>query len=102
MRQGDDRDETWTLASRGCGATLNGEFWYFGFGRKVSLSSKNINYSLPQLLSSFKVSKIVGCQLARQPDMAFDLTLPACNTFLEPTPRVLLCFPLSDVKACRS
>ena len=24
----------------GCGATLNGEFWYFGNGKKVSFESK--------------------------------------------------------------
>ena len=23
-------------AAYGCGATLNGEFWYFGYGQKVS------------------------------------------------------------------
>ena len=37
MRHGDE-----PLASRGCGATLNGEFWYFGFGQKVSVSTKKI------------------------------------------------------------
>ena len=49
-----------------------------------------------------RVSKIVDCQLARQPNMAFDLFYPACNTFLEPTPKILLCFPFHDVKACHS
>ena len=27
-------------ASAGCGATLNGEFWYFGSGQQVSLPSQ--------------------------------------------------------------
>jgi hypothetical protein len=74
------------IAHNGCGVTLNGEPWYFG----GSGDYKNT------------VSKIVGCQLVKQPDMTFDLTHPACNTFLEPTPRVLLCFSSSDVRSCHS
>ena len=94
-----------TTAERGCGATLNGEFWYFGgvnSYKKVSLSLTNLR--IYNLFSTFfqTVSKIVGCQLTRQPDMAFDLTYPACNTFLEPTPKVLLCFSTSDNKICHS
>ena len=38
----------------------------------------------------------------RQPDMTFSMTYPSCNTFLDPTPKVLLCFSVSDVKACHS
>ena len=97
--------EDGTTADRGCGATLNGEFWYFGgwnSHKKVSLSLTNFRiYNL--FLTFFQtVSKIVGCQLTRQSDMAFDLPYPACNTFLKPTPKVLLCFPSQDAQACHS
>ena len=97
--------EDGTTAFRGCGATLNGEFWYFGGEDKyknVSLSS--INFKIYNLCFSIfqTVSKIVGCQLVKQSDMAFDLSHPACNTFLEPTPKVLLCFPHEDVQGCHS
>ena len=92
-------------ANRGCGATLKGEFWYFG-GRdsykNVSLSLTDFRIYNPFLIFFQTVSKIVGCQLTRQPDMDFDLTLPSCNTFLEPTPKVLLCFHQDDDKLCHS
>ena len=44
------------------------------------------------------VSKIVGCQLLRQPDMAFDLSYHSCNTFAEPTSKILLCLDDSNAK----
>ena len=96
-----------TTAFRGCGASLNGEFWYFGGG---SFTYSNVSLSLFDfriynlLLTFFQtVSKIVGCQLVKQTNMAFDLFYPACNTFLEPDPKVLLCFSSSGShKACHS
>ena len=94
-----------TTAVDGCGATLNGEFWYFGGSR----NNKNVSLSLTDVriynlfLTFFQtVSKIVGCQLEKQSDMDFNLTYPACNTFLEPTPKVLLCFHYWDDQACHS
>ena len=39
-----------------------------------------------------QVSRIEGCKLVRQGDLAFDFTYGSCNSFLEPTPRILLCF----------
>ena len=94
-----------TTAYGGCGATLNGEFWYFGgldSYKNVSLSLSD--FRIYNLFFTFfqTVSKIVGCQLTRQPDMDFDLSYPACNTFLEPTPKVLLCFHKDDDKLCHS
>ena len=94
-----------TRAYAGCGATLNGEFWYFGGqGSKWNVSFSPVDYRFYNLCFTFfqTVSKIVGCQLVRQPDMDFYLTWPACNTFLEPTSKVLLCFHDQDEKLCHS
>ena len=44
------------------------------------------------VLNFFQVSKIVGCRLERQADLPFTFEDGACNTFLSPTPIVLLCF----------
>ena len=40
----------------------------------------------------FQVSKVVGCRLEKQADLPFSFNDGACNTFLYPTPIVLLCF----------
>ena len=61
--------------SYGCPATLKGEFWYFG--------------------SATRVSKIVGCRLVKQGSMPITANYPSCNTFLQPTPKVLICFGFS-------
>ena len=84
----------------GCGATLNGEFWYFGNGKKVSFGrmTNQLEFMTPHI----QVSKIVGCQLVRQPDMAFDMSYPSCNTFDEPIPKILLCFDNSKAKDCHT
>ena len=39
-----------------------------------------------------QVSKIQGCELVQQGDLPFDFYAGSCNTFLEPTQRILLCF----------
>ena len=93
------------MASYGCGATLNGEFWYFGgWNRYKNVSLSLVGFRIYNIFFTFfqSVSKVVGCQLARQQDLAFDLSRPACNTFLESTPKVLLCFDMDNDKACFS
>jgi len=74
-----------TTASYGCGATLNGEFWYFGGGFVT-------NYR--------QASKIVGCRLERQKDMAFDFHQGSCKSFTQPDAQILLCFHAYDSQAC--
>ena len=39
-------------AKYGCGATLNGEFWYFGNDKQVSNRSffENFKHSLPEII----------------------------------------------------
>ena len=44
-----------------------------------------------------QVSKIQGCELVQQGDLPFDFYAGSCNTFLEPTPRILLCFDFAHV-----
>ena len=39
-----------------------------------------------------QLSKIEGCKLVRQGDLSFDFGYGSCNSFLEPTQRILLCF----------
>ena len=97
--------EDGTTAYAGCGATLNGEFWYFGGdGNDKNVSLSLIYFRICNLCFTFfqTVSKIVGCQLKKQSDMAFELSYPACNTFFEPTSQVLLCFHEYDDKLCHS
>ena len=94
-----------TTAYGGCGATLNGEFWYFGgydFYKNVSLSLTDFRIYNPFFTFFQTVGKIVDCRLDWQSLMDFDLSYPACNTFLEPTPKVLLCFHEYDDKLCYS
>ena len=47
-----------------------------------------------------KVSVIDNCQMTRLDDLPFDYGWGSCNTFLEPNPRVLLCFSSNDPKVC--
>ena len=47
-----------------------------------------------------KVSQIENCQMTRIGDLPFDYYRGSCNTFLEPNPRVLLCFSDNDPKVC--
>ena len=49
-----------------------------------------------------KASKIIGCRLERQSDLSFEFTYGTCNTFVQPTPRVLLCFPYTDANLCHT
>ena len=49
------------------------------------LYSQDLNYFI-------QVSKIEGCKLVRQGDLSFDFDIGSCNTFIEPVPRILLCF----------
>ena len=86
--------------ARGCGATLMGEFWYFGGSgptvRQVLL------YDQVKTKSVIKASKIEDCRLTRQADLGFDFQYGSCNTFLQPTPKILLCFHYFDIKTCHS
>ena len=100
----DDLDfqyEEGATAALGCGATLMGEFWYFGDGKKVS------TFPLYCIAWSsgynFQVSKINGCKLVRQPDLTFGVNYPSCNTFSEPQQKVLICFGSeSTYRICHS
>lgn len=75
-----------TATYYGCGATLRGEFWYFGgFDRQVSLNEEDVFL----FMIYFKASKIEGCKLERKEDLPFDFYLGACNTFLQPKPHVI-------------
>ena len=49
-----------------------------------------------------KVSVIENCRMARIGDLPFDYEYGSCNTFLEPNPRVLLCFDRNDPKVCHT
>ena len=44
------------------------------------------------LYVQFQLSKIVGCEMVRQNDLTFDFELGSCNSFIQPKPRILLCF----------
>jgi len=52
--------------------------------------------------SFIQMSKIEGCKLVRQGDLSFDFIDGSCNTFLEPTPRILLCFGSDGFKVCHT
>ena len=69
-----------TNSYRACGATLMGEMWLFGGHDKTIRQA----------------SKIEGCKMVRQSDMSFDFYQGACNTFLEPNEKVVLCFNYVD------
>merc|ERR1711990_1431079 len=68
-----------------------GEMWYFGGWRSAQ---------------NRQVNKIEGCKLVRQGNLSFDFRLGSCNTFIEPTPRILLCFTYLNTskgtKTCHS
>ena len=51
---------------------------------------------------NFKVSKIENCQMTKIGDLPFEYNYGSCNTFLEPNPRVLLCFDRYDPKVCHT
>ena len=49
-----------------------------------------------------KVSQIENCQMTRIGELPFKYSWGSCNTFLEPNPRVLLCFNRDDPKVCHT
>ena len=53
-------------------------------------------------IKSFQLSKIVGCEMVRQQDMDFDFYKGSCNSFTQPTPKVLLCFSYYHTKECHT
>ena len=84
-------------AENGCGITFMGEFWYFGDNEKVSCIS-----ILDLDLRQFQVSKVIGCQLVRQMDMDFKFNHGSCNTFIQPSPKILLCFDENNERECHT
>ena len=99
-----------TLAYGGCGATLFGQFWYFGgsassYYRQVwhyQPFSNHLELPMIENVNLFKASKIEGCTLVRQQDLPFDHYYGSCKTFLQPTERVLLCFDYSQNQVCHT
>ena len=91
-------------AKKGCGVTFLGDFWYFGDENKVSLIMvvSSLNFGLNVKLSSLKASKVVGCDLVRQTDLAFQFNHGSCNAFNEPVPKVLLCFDEDENRLCHT
>ena len=79
-----------------------GEFWYFGQGKAVSIYLDFLSIRVFGSNFLFKASKIIGCELVRQRDMPFSFSYGSCNTFLEPNPKVLLCFDDENVKSCNT
>ena len=79
------------MPDRGCGATLNGEFWYFG-GIHANYRQVSLKRIFLRSNDIFKASKMVGCDLVRQFNMPFELYKGACNTFKTPKEKVLMCF----------
>ena len=54
------------------------------------------------MLLKIQVSKIEGCKLTRQGDLPFDFYLGSCNSFMNPTPQIVLCFAKYAGKECHS
>ena len=67
-----------------------------------SIKDKWVDWSmyLSVIDNIIKVSQIKNCQMTRIGDLPFDYFRGSCNTFLEPNPRVLLCFCSDDPKVC--
>ena len=47
-----------------------------------------------------QVSKVIGCELVKQKDLDFKFSHGSCNTFIEPNPKVLLCFDEDNDRQC--
>ena len=61
-----------TVAHNGCGATLFGEFWYFGGGTGSTSANSQKR----------KMSKVVGCKLEQQSlELNFNFYKGSCQTF---------------------
>ena len=60
------------------------------------------NIYLTVIKTFIKVSQIENCQMTRIGDLPFDYKWGSCHTFLEPNPRVLLCFNRDDPKVCHA
>ena len=105
-----------TDANCGCGAILMGEMWYFGgaynmrqvylfklFRFLIIIMVHYVKNDMEYLIYYiFKVSKIEGCKLVRQKNLDFDFQHGSCNSFIEPTSRILLCFSQNDPKVCHT
>ena len=80
-----------------------GEYWYFG-GEVSANRRQVIRFSTddPIFNWNIKVSKIDGCQLVRQADMEFDFYIGSCQSFDQPTPKILLCFDYYHTTECHT
>ena len=90
-----------TIAHYGCGATLFGQFWYFGGNKEYKRQVYVMCLSIMNQIS-IKASKIEVCKLVRQHDLPFDYFFGSCNTFLQPTEKVLLCFDYDQPQTCHT
>ena len=61
-------------------------------GAKTDKYECELEWYLTDSNRLIKASKIEGCKLVEKRELPFDFKDGACNTFLEPTPRILLCF----------
>ena len=88
--------------ARGCGVTLHGQFWYFGGNLNTGYERKvNIDAYIFQTEISLKASKVVGCEMIRQPfDLPYSFYSGSCNTFNVPDEKVLMCFSSDSRKSC--
>lgn len=80
-----------------------GEFWIFGGDRNLDYE-RQVRNKLGEFLIKqiFKASKIKDCKLVRQTNLIFDFERGSCNTFVESTPKVLLCFDENESKRCHT
>ena len=81
-----------------------GQFWYFGGQGDANKRQVNKSVIFNNQITNiqFQVSKIVGCEMVRQNDMAFDFNQGSCNSFAQPKPRILLCFDVYHTTECHT
>ena len=78
-----------------------GQSWYFG----GSTNNRQVNSQIflnCNIVIQFQVSKIIGCKMVRQNDLAFDFNDGSCNSFVQPKPRILLCFDWHHATECHT
>ena len=96
----------------GCSAILMDQMMYIGgsgirkkqvcclkFSHQTRVPSQRTLVSVSIYL---KLLKLDGCRMIKQADLPFDASYPACNSFEETIPRILICFNYYDPKVCHT
>ena len=90
-----------TEVYQSCSAILNGEMLVFGGTSEFAFRQVIISTLSCKNDFSFKISKVIGCELTRIGNLNIDFKIGTCGKFNFPEERVMMCFHLDGPNFCQ-